>query len=325
MTPLGASRATRAVFVTLVLVLFACNSPGAPGLQQSPVPLISQTTAPPTQPLLPSPELPSATPQSPTSQPVPPSATPSAPTSTPQPPTAIPPDPTSTPQPPTAIPPDPTSTPQPPTATPPDPTSTPQPPTAIPPDPTSTPQPPTATPPDPTSTPQPSTPTPQPPTATPPDPTSTPQPSTPTPQPPTPTPDPPIPTVSFGGGDFAAEVVSTPEERRLGLSGRDHLEPKTGMLFVFQSGVASTFWMKDMRFPLDFIWISSECTVADITPNVLHPAPNTATNTLATYSSSAAAAYTFEINAGEAAKFGISVGDPVRFSDMSTEAGDACP
>ena len=262
MTPLGASRATRAVFVTLVLVLFACNSPGAPGLQQSPVPLISQTTAPPTQPLLPSPELPSATPQSPTSQPVPPSATPSAPTSTPQPPTAIPPDPTSTPQPPTA---------------------------------------------------------------TPPDPTSTPQPSTPTPQPPTPTPDPPIPTVSFGGGDFAAEVVSTPEERRLGLSGRDHLEPKTGMLFVFQSGVASTFWMKDMRFPLDFIWISSECTVADITPNVLHPAPNTATNTLATYSSSAAAAYTFEINAGEAAKFGISVGDPVRFSDMSTEAGDACP
>ena len=97
------------------------------------------------------------------------------------------------------------------------------------------------------------------------------------------------------------------------------------MLFVFQSGVASTFWMKDMRFPLDFIWISSECTVADITPNVLHPAPNTATNTLATYSSSAAAAYTFEINAGEAAKFGISVGDPVRFSDMSTEAGDACP
>ena len=304
MTPLGASRAIRAVFVTLVLVLFACNSPGAPGLQQSPVPLISQTTAPPTQPLLPSPELPSATPQSPTSQPVPPSATPSAPTSTPQPPTAIPPDPTSTPQPPTAIPPDPTSTPQPPTATPPDPTSTPQPPTAIPPDPTSTPQPPTATPPDPTSTPQP---------------------STPTPQPPTPTPDPPIPTVSFGGGDFAAEVVSTPEERRLGLSGRDHLEPKTGMLFVFQSGVASTFWMKDMRFPLDFIWISSECTVADITPNVLHPAPNTATNTLATYSSSAAAAYTFEINAGEAAKFGISVGDPVRFSDMSTEAGDACP
>ena len=283
MTPLGDSRATRAVFVTLVLVLFACNSPGAPGLQQSPVPLISQTTAPPTQPLLPSPELPSATPQSPTSQPVPPSATPSAPTSTPQPPTAIPPDPTSTPQPPTAIPPDPTSTPQPPTATPPDPTSTPQPST------------------------------------------STPQPSTPTPQAPTPTPDPPIPTVSFGGGDFAAEVVSTPEERRLGLSGRDHLEPKTGMLFVFQSGVASTFWMKDMRFPLDFIWISSECTVADITPNVLHPAPNTATNTLATYSSSAAVAYTFEINAGEAAKFGISVGDPVRFSDMSTEAGDACP
>ena len=94
------------------------------------------------------------------------------------------------------------------------------------------------------------------------------------------------------------------------------------MLFVFESGKASSFWMKGMRFALDFVWISSGCEVVGVTIDVPPPASNSANSTLPTYSSPAPAAYVFEINAGELAAHGIAVGDTVRFSGISVEGAD---
>ena len=94
------------------------------------------------------------------------------------------------------------------------------------------------------------------------------------------------------------------------------------MLFVFESGRASSFWMKGMRFALDFVWISSGCEVVGVTANVPPPASNTAGSTLPTHSSPAPAAYVFEINAGEVAAHDIAAGDPVRFSGISVEGAD---
>jgi uncharacterized membrane protein (UPF0127 family) len=96
------------------------------------------------------------------------------------------------------------------------------------------------------------------------------------------------------------------------------------MLFVFDSDVASAFWMKGMRFPLDFIWISRECTVSDVTAVVPAPGPDTPDSQLLTYRSAAPAAYNFEVNAGEAEQHGVRVGDPVRFVGMSEETRGAC-
>ena len=92
------------------------------------------------------------------------------------------------------------------------------------------------------------------------------------------------------------------------------------MLFVFESGKASSFWMKGMRFALDFVWISSGCEVVGVTVDVPPPASNSANSTLPTYSSPSPAAYVFEINAGEVAAHGIAAGDTVRFSGISVEA-----
>jgi uncharacterized membrane protein (UPF0127 family) len=96
------------------------------------------------------------------------------------------------------------------------------------------------------------------------------------------------------------------------------------MLFIFESRRASSFWMNEMRFSLDFVWISEGCVVVDITREVPHPQPNTATSALPTYSSSAPAAYNFEINGGEAAKFGIEVGDAVIFTGIPEQVGETC-
>jgi len=51
------------------------------------------------------------------------------------------------------------------------------------------------------------------------------------------------------------EIANTPKERVRGLSNRESLAQDTGMLFIFEKADTYTFWMKDMRFPLDVIWI----------------------------------------------------------------------
>ena len=61
------------------------------------------------------------------------------------------------------------------------------------------------------------------------------------------------------------DVALTPAARARGLSGRESLASMTGMLFVFETGRASAFWMKDMLFSLDFVWIGEDCTVVDTT------------------------------------------------------------
>lgn len=94
---------------------------------------------------------------------------------------------------------------------------------------------------------------------------------------------------------------------------------------VFAPAVASYFWMYNMRFPLDMVWISHDCSVVDITPNVPAPAPGTPASELPYYSSSSSAGYTLEINAGHAERNGIEIGASVKFANVTTSAGLACP
>jgi uncharacterized membrane protein (UPF0127 family) len=97
------------------------------------------------------------------------------------------------------------------------------------------------------------------------------------------------------------------------------------MLFVFAPRVARFFWMFKMRFPLDIVWVSAECAVVDVTANVPAPDPDAPASELTLYSPASEAAYVLEINAGEAAQRGIQIGDSVRFANVSSSDGAACP
>ena len=127
------------------------------------------------------------------------------------------------------------------------------------------------------------------------------------------------PAVTLGNVDFAAEVAQTLAQRAKGLSGRPSLQPGAGMLFVFDSGRASTFWMKGMLFPLDFVWIGADCRIVDITLNVPPPGPGTPDSELPTYASTAPATYIFEVAAGEVEGGGTEIGDEVRFTGVSAQ------
>ncbi len=117
------------------------------------------------------------------------------------------------------------------------------------------------------------------------------------------------PTITIGDVSFTVDLADTPEKRTQGLSGRPVLEDGTGMLFVFQEERQHAFWMKDMNFPLDMIWINAECVIADIIADVPHPEPGQEDGVLPTYSPSAPATYVLELNAGVAATVGLQTGD----------------
>jgi uncharacterized protein len=116
--------------------------------------------------------------------------------------------------------------------------------------------------------------------------------------------------ISFSNIKIVTEIAQTAEKRELGLSYRTTLDKNAGMLFVFENPNIPFFWMKDMNFPLDIIWIKDN-KVIDIDKNVPIPKENTPLNQLPKYSPSGMVNYALEVNAGFADKNKIKVGDEV--------------
>lgn len=73
----------------------------------------------------------------------------------------------------------------------------------------------------------------------------------------------------LGGETIVLEVADTNASHTRGLSGRERLAPGAGMLFVFSKDDRYGFWMKDMRFPIDIVWLDSEYRIVDVKESVL--------------------------------------------------------
>ena len=121
----------------------------------------------------------------------------------------------------------------------------------------------------------------------------------------------------MGNAVFDVELAFTSEDRTQGLSDRDGLAETSGMLFVYGEAGTLTFWMFNMRFDLDFVWIGEDCTVLDIHRNVPRPSEGRQPGELPRYSPNAPAQYNLEINAGMSERFDIEIGDRVSFSGFS--------
>lgn len=76
--------------------------------------------------------------------------------------------------------------------------------------------------------------------------------------------------LKVGSSTFRVEIRDTPKERAQGLSGRPPLDPGHGMLFLFDEPDIQRFWMKDMKFALDFVWIRGG-VVVELTEGVPPP------------------------------------------------------
>lgn len=58
-------------------------------------------------------------------------------------------------------------------------------------------------------------------------------------------------------------------ERVRGLSGVRHIDINEGMLFMFPVDGTYGIWMKDMLFPIDVMWVSSDGVVVHIERHIL--------------------------------------------------------
>jgi uncharacterized protein len=114
------------------------------------------------------------------------------------------------------------------------------------------------------------------------------------------------------------EVAIKPDDLERGLSGRDSLLAQSGMLFDLGSTRVPSFWMKGMRFPLDMIWIDETRSIVGVTPNVPVPLADTPDDQLQRYSPGVPVRYVLELNAGGAARFGMTNGQRVEFTIPSS-------
>ncbi len=117
----------------------------------------------------------------------------------------------------------------------------------------------------------------------------------------------------IGDTAYAVDLAVTPAERTQGLSDRPSMDDDRGMLFVYDDDGARTFWMPDMHFPLDMVWIRADCTIAGVTADVPNPPLDTPRDQLELYPSSGLVRFILELNAGQAATHGIHAGDKARF------------
>lgn len=72
----------------------------------------------------------------------------------------------------------------------------------------------------------------------------------------------------LGGEALTLEVVDTELLRERGLSGRSVLAENQGMFFIFPKEDLHGFWMKDMRFPIDILWLDYAYRIVDVEEQV---------------------------------------------------------
>ena len=124
--------------------------------------------------------------------------------------------------------------------------------------------------------------------------------------------------VQIGNVKLTVEIADSQEERERGLSERASLDDDKGMLFIFKNPGRYGFWMKDMSFPIDIIWIDESWKIVDIKTNV---SPATYPKS---FFSVRSAKYVLETNAGFVNKNNIKLGD-YTVSRMSTLSLSSTP
>ena len=115
--------------------------------------------------------------------------------------------------------------------------------------------------------------------------------------------------LKIGETEVRVEIVATAEEKSVGLGGRESLAEYEGMLFVFEEPGVYGFWMKGMKFGLDFIWISQSRVVEvaeDVKPPVADYVPEV-------YQPKQPIEAMLEVNAGWVRRNNVKIGDEVAY------------
>lgn len=115
--------------------------------------------------------------------------------------------------------------------------------------------------------------------------------------------------IKIGGINYAFQVVDTERARFRGLSGRDSMGGYAGMYFIFDRPGIYGIVMREMRFPLDVVWLNGE-KIVDLGEGI-PPEPGVSEAELTVYSNEFLANGILELPAGFIAEHDVKVGDRV--------------
>jgi uncharacterized membrane protein (UPF0127 family) len=114
--------------------------------------------------------------------------------------------------------------------------------------------------------------------------------------------------VKLGTNTFDVQLASNDAARKQGLSGVEKMDANAGLLMNFHRDGRWGIWMKDMKIPIDIIWINSDKKVIYIVANA---SPKLGTSKI--FEPNDPARYVLEVPAGTARNSSIRTGDIATF------------
>lgn len=118
------------------------------------------------------------------------------------------------------------------------------------------------------------------------------------------------PTATIDNQSFNLILAKTQTQQEVGLSHRTSIPTDTGMLFIFNKPGKYGFWMNQMEFPIDIIYINNG-QIVTIFQNVQPPQKGEISSELPIYYPTQNADKVLEINAGLSQKYNFKDGDKV--------------
>lgn len=122
-----------------------------------------------------------------------------------------------------------------------------------------------------------------------------------------------IPIADIKAHEFQLLVARSETDKQIGLSKYNNLAADKAMVFIFEKPDYHRFWMKDMKFPIDLIFIKGNKIV-----KIYASAPilKTSVHDIPIYSPDSPVDKVLEINAGLSKKFNFKIGDIVEFKNL---------
>lgn len=123
--------------------------------------------------------------------------------------------------------------------------------------------------------------------------------------------------IMIDGTVLNVDLATTQAEQEKGLSGRASMPLDHGMLFIFQSEDYWSFWMYEMKFPLDMIWFNSSRQAVFFEQSL----PPCSPIACPVFTPSSKAMYVLEVNAGFVAAHKVFLGDMFTFVLFASPMG----
>lgn len=125
---------------------------------------------------------------------------------------------------------------------------------------------------------------------------------------------PKTPTATINNHTLNLHLAKTSEDKKIGLSKYKTLPQDFGMIFIFDKPDLYGFWMKDMKFPIDIIFIKNG-QIVTIYKNVNPPKnPN---DILPAFYPKQPANMVLEINANLSEKYGFKESNKVKINNLN--------